>query len=150
MSPTVLQRDFPGGVPAGVPQSYVDVWVMRPSQDDDDLGDALEPVPTGDVGEICFGGGGLGFLATGYWRRDELTAEKFVDCERFGRLYRTGDVGRWHNGQLVVQGRVDRQVRSLVGICTRACQSGCRAYTAATIVCGFLLTLSIFVPVTYR
>jgi non-ribosomal peptide synthetase component F len=67
-------------------------------------------VPTGDPGEICFGGGGHGFMARGYWKLDEMTAEKFVLTKKFGRLYRTGDVGRWEAGQLLVAGRLDRQV----------------------------------------
>ena len=114
-------RAYPEGVPAGVPQAYVDVFVMAES-DGKAEGNAgcngteasdepLCPVPTGEVGEICFGGGGQGFLARGYWRRDDLTAEKFVHTRSYGRLYRTGDVGRWHDGQLLVAGRLDRQVK---------------------------------------
>lgn len=32
-------------------------------------------------------------LLAGYWRRDELTAEKFLDTLSYGRIYRTGDAG---------------------------------------------------------
>jgi len=98
-------HSFPEGVPAGVPQAYVDAHVMS------DFDGMLKPVATGETGEICFGGGGKGFMAVGYWRRDDLTAEKFVDTEEFGRLYRTGDAGRWQNGVLVVAGRLDRQIK---------------------------------------
>lgn len=50
-------------------------------------------------------------LAAGYYRRDELTREKFVDTKLYGRLYRTGDLGRWNHGVLEVIGRLDRQVK---------------------------------------
>jgi non-ribosomal peptide synthetase component F len=72
---------------------------------------SLQPVPTGTVGEICFGGGGEGFLACGYWRNEPLTTEKFVHTEEYGRVYRTGDAGYWQDGQVVVSGRLDRQVK---------------------------------------
>ncbi len=71
----------------------------------------LRPVPSGEPGEICFGGGGEGFMARGYWRNAALTADRFVHSATYGRLYRTGDVGRWEGGQLLVAGRLDRQVK---------------------------------------
>ena len=70
-----------------------------------------QPCPIGVPGEICIGGLGL---ASGYWRRPELTAERFIDDpQRPGhRLYRTGDRGRWrHDGWLEHQGRLDSQVK---------------------------------------
>lgn len=102
-------RAYPTGVPAGIPQAYVDVWIMEESSDD--LLNPLKPVPTGKVGEICFGGGGQGFLARGYWKRDGLTAEKFVETGNHGLLYRTGDAGYWEGGVVLVSGRLDRQVK---------------------------------------
>ena len=133
----------PEGVPAGVPQCYVDVWIMRSSGDTGSRGDGgvvdtdrppgggmvacgggggdhrpadpekdgLTPVPTGEFGEICFGGGGEGFMARGYWNQPAMTAEKFVQTARYGRVYRTGDAGKWQDGQVVVKGRLDRQVK---------------------------------------
>ena len=50
------------------------------------------------------------YLAAGYWRRPDLTAQRFLDDpERPGtRLYRTGDVGRFQPGGLLEHlGRVD-------------------------------------------
>src|SRR4029450_12293361 len=49
-------------------------------------------------------------LAAGYWRRPELTAERFSDAgtERGLRVYRTGDAGRWRaDGMLEHLGRLD-------------------------------------------
>jgi amino acid adenylation domain-containing protein len=67
-----------------------------------------EPVPVGVPGEIWIGGAGV---ALGYHRRDDLTAERFV--QRFGaRVYRTGDLGRWRaDGRLEHLGRIDHQVK---------------------------------------
>ena len=62
------------------------------------------PVPPGEQGEICIGGGGV---ARGYLNRPELTAEKFA-----GGLYRTGDLGRClPDGNIEFCGRVDHQVK---------------------------------------
>ncbi len=67
-------------------------------------------VPLGVSGEICLSGDGL---SKGYLNRPELTAEKFIDnpyCE--GRMYKTGDVGRWlPDGNIEYLGRKDDQVK---------------------------------------
>lgn len=70
-------------------------------------------VPAGVPGELWIGGAGV---APGYWKRDQLTAERFVP-DPFGenpaaRLYRTGDlVRRLPDGTLDYLGRIDRQVK---------------------------------------
>ncbi|MEQ1931920.1 MAG: non-ribosomal peptide synthetase [Parvularculaceae bacterium] len=70
------------------------------------------PQPPGVVGEIHIGGAGV---ARGYWRRDDLTAQKFVPdpfMPEFGRMYRTGDLGRYlRDGNLEFRGRADSQVK---------------------------------------
>jgi amino acid adenylation domain-containing protein len=68
----------------------------------------LQPVPVGIPGEICVAGAGL---ARGYLFRDGLTSEKFIE-HPLGRLYRTGDWGRWlPDGNLEFLGRKDGQVK---------------------------------------
>jgi hypothetical protein len=71
------------------------------------MDDKLEPVPTGQTGELCFGGQ----LATGYFGMPQLTAEKFLHSETLGRIYRTGDLARWKQGVIEICGRADRQVK---------------------------------------
>jgi amino acid adenylation domain-containing protein len=75
------------------------------------LDDGMEPVPIGVLGEIYLGGDGL---ARGYLGRAELTAERFVPdpFSDGGRLYRSGDRGRWlGGGELSFAGRLDDQVK---------------------------------------
>jgi len=70
----------------------------------------LRAVAPGSPGEIVFGGAGVG---RGYLHRPALTADRFVpDPQGRGRIYRTGDRGRFlPSGDLEIIGRVDRQVK---------------------------------------
>ncbi|KAH8902109.1 non-ribosomal peptide synthetase [Coniochaeta sp. PMI_546] len=71
--------------------------------------DGVEAVPRGCLGELCFGGDQV---AQGYLNMPELTAAKFIDHPKFGRLYRSGDIGRMlPDGSLVITGRVDDQIK---------------------------------------
>lgn len=75
------------------------------------MDESLQLMPIGTAGEIVIGGAGL---ARGYVNRPDLTAEKFVmhPHPAIGRLYRTGDKGRWlPNGEIEFLGRMDDQVK---------------------------------------
>ncbi|KAG6251978.1 NRPS protein [Claviceps purpurea] len=69
----------------------------------------LDVVPFGWLGEFCFGGSQV---ARGYLNDDELTAQKFIEHPSFGRIYRSGDVGRMlPDGSLMIIGRLDSQLK---------------------------------------
>ena len=73
------------------------------------LDERLDDVADDESGELCITGIGL---ARGYLGRPELTAEKFVEHPRHGRIYRTGDrVRRDARGVLFYAGRIDAQVK---------------------------------------
>jgi amino acid adenylation domain-containing protein len=102
---SALWRVGPGTepVPIGLPVAHTRLYVL------DGHG---EPTPIGVPGEIHIGGAGV---AKGYWRRPELTAERFVPDPHGGpgaRMYRTGDLGRFRaDGALEYLGRLDHQVK---------------------------------------
>ncbi|KAK4139398.1 non-ribosomal peptide synthetase [Dichotomopilus funicola] len=71
--------------------------------------DSTEIVPVGCLGEFCFGGDQV---ARGYLKMEELTAAKFIHHPKFGRLYRSGDLGRMlPDGSMVIVGRADEQIK---------------------------------------
>ncbi|HEX4124599.1 MAG TPA: amino acid adenylation domain-containing protein [Tepidisphaeraceae bacterium] len=73
------------------------------------LDGALNEVPPGQSGELCFAGIGL---ARGYHRSEALTREKFPIHPLYGRIYRTGDLARLReDGDLEYLGRIDAQVK---------------------------------------
>ncbi|WP_298904114.1 non-ribosomal peptide synthetase [uncultured Nostoc sp.] len=88
----------------GLPISDLQIYLLDKYQ---------QPVPIGVVGEIHVGGGGV---ARGYWRRSELTEERFVPNpfrnQQKERLYKTGDLARYlPTGELEYKGRIDHQVK---------------------------------------
>lgn len=91
-------------VPIGVPIANIQIYLL-------DIN--LQPVPIGVPGELHIGGIGL---ARGYWRRPELTAEKFIpdpfSATPGTRLYKTGDLARHlPDGNIEFLGRIDHQVK---------------------------------------
>lgn len=77
------------------------------------LGDDRQPVPAGEIGEICVGGAGV---ARGYLNRPELNAERFVhdpfSTIQGARMYRSGDLARLlPDGEVEYLGRGDAQVK---------------------------------------
>jgi aryl carrier-like protein len=76
------------------------MWVL------DEWGSAC---PFGVTGEIHIGGLGV---AQGYWQAETLTRERFIYHPTYGRLYKTGDLGRWSaEGYIEFLGRRDAQVK---------------------------------------
>jgi non-ribosomal peptide synthetase-like protein len=73
-----------------------------------------QPLPAGEVGELCIFGPGL---ATGYLERPDLTAGKFVsnplgENPREEKMYLTGDLARIEpGGPAYCLGRADSQVK---------------------------------------
>ncbi len=97
------QDDLHKPLPIGRPIPNVRLYILDRSG---------SPVPVGVQGELHIGGEGV---VRGYWRRPELTAEKFIpDTFRAdgGRLYKTGDLARYRpDGDIEFLGRIDHQVK---------------------------------------
>ena len=75
------------------------------------LDNDLKLTPIGVTGELCVGGAGV---ARGYYNREELTAERFVDDPfiQGGKIYRSGDFAKvLPNGDIEYIGRKDDQVK---------------------------------------
>lgn len=90
-----------GVIPVGTPARDKQVRLL----DEDG-----EEVPSGQIGQIVVTSA---YLAQGYWRDPQLTAEKFKSVNAGGqaRQYWTGDLGRWTDVGLRHVGRMDQQVR---------------------------------------
>ena len=70
-------------------------------------------MPQGMAGELCLAGPQI---AEGYWKRKDLTDEKFISCPFAGgtemKMYRTGDLARYNEDkELEFLGRIDAQVK---------------------------------------
>lgn len=95
-------KDTAVSVPIGRPIDNMMAYVLN---------EQLQLCPTGVAGELFLAGNGL---ATGYWNRPELTAERFVDnpFQPGTRMYRTGDLARIRrSGTFEYLGRRDHQVK---------------------------------------
>jgi len=101
-----IPRDWAQGstVPIGMPIANVSLYVLDRH---------LQLAPIGVTGEIYIGGPSV---ARGYLNRPDLTRDRFIPdpfgTQAGGRLYKTGDLGRWQsNGVLEYLGRNDDQVK---------------------------------------
>ncbi|MFK8102722.1 MAG: amino acid adenylation domain-containing protein, partial [Saprospiraceae bacterium] len=88
----------------GVPLANAEIYIVDEHN---------RPLPINVVGELLIGGDGL---ARGYFKRPDLTAERFIPHpfkqEEGARLYKSGDLARWlPNGTLEFFGRMDDQVQ---------------------------------------
>ena len=97
------QTMLDGAIPIGKPIANTRIYILDVRH---------QPQPPGIPGELCIAGAGL---ARGYLNRPELTAEKFMEVELFGkveRIYKTGDLARWlPDGNLEYLGRIDYQIK---------------------------------------
>jgi amino acid adenylation domain-containing protein len=95
-------RSSDNPVPIGLPIANTQLFLLDAKRN---------LVLPGAVGELYIGGAGL---ARGYFQRDVLTHERFIQSpfDASSRLYRTGDLARWRaDGTLECLGRVDNQVK---------------------------------------
>ncbi len=91
-------------LPIGRPIANTQVYILNARR---------QPVPIGACGELYIAGAGL---ARGYLNQAQLSAERFVanpyGGAGQGKMYRTGDIGRYRaDGQIEYAGRVDAQVK---------------------------------------
>ena len=88
-------------VPIGKPVANNQIYILSEEQ---------ELLPIGVPGEICIAGDSL---ARGYINNPAKTEKSFIDNPYApGRLYRTGDMGRWlEDGNIEIMGRIDDQVK---------------------------------------
>lgn len=69
----------------------------------------LKPLPIGVEGEICISGVGV---CNGYFKKPDLTKEKFLHTRKYGLLYKSGDVGYFcPDGRIRYIGRNDNQIK---------------------------------------
>jgi amino acid adenylation domain-containing protein len=100
--PLVQQHSYNQSI-IGIPLPDLGVWIVDEHN---------QPLPIGVPGEMLVGGAGV---TNGYLNRPELTSEKFIEVEIFGkteRIYKTGDLARWlPDGNLEYLGRIDHQIK---------------------------------------
>ncbi|MFT5163168.1 MAG: amino acid adenylation domain-containing protein/thioester reductase-like protein [Alteromonadaceae bacterium] len=96
-----LRKDHSGHITmdSGTPLDNVQVYI---------LDQQLRLLPPGSIGFIYTAGDSLG---QGYLNLPDKTAETFINSP-YGRVYNTGDLGRWnHEGLIEILGRADTQVK---------------------------------------
>ena len=89
-------------VPIGIPLSNTAIYL---------LDDRLQPVPTGQTGELYVSGLNLSEGYVNGRDRERFIPNPLAVDPDFSRLYRTGDFARLHKGVLIYEGRTDAQVK---------------------------------------
>lgn len=84
-------------VSVGQPQTGLTVLV---------LGRDLQPVAAGEEGEIFLAGP----VVDRYWGHPAGSHDRFVEVRHEGRFFRTGDIGKWVEGNLQISGNIERSV----------------------------------------
>jgi amino acid adenylation domain-containing protein len=96
----MLESDIISNIGPAFPNTSA--FVIHPSK-------PFEILPLGAVGEFAFGGEQV---FRGYIGRNELNAEKIIAHPEYGRVYRSGDIGRMlPGGNMLISGRLDDQVK---------------------------------------
>ncbi|KAJ1969317.1 hypothetical protein IWQ62_000697, partial [Dispira parvispora] len=92
------------------PNDRVTIGRPLPNRECYILDNRQQLLPIGTIGEIYIGGAGV---SQGYINRPDLNGTRFLrNPFAAGRLYRTGDYGKWlPNGELECLGRADDQVK---------------------------------------
>ncbi len=98
------KESIPEQIPIGKAVSNCELYI---------LDDACNPVPYGEEGELYIGGI---CLCRGYYNRNELNQERFVENTIPGatssRMYKTGDLAKFNEeGEIIYLGRSDFQVK---------------------------------------
>lgn len=91
-------------IPIGYPMANTQLYILN------EQGHIVEP---GKIGELCIAGDGV---TKGYWKRPDLTSEKFIpnpfEADLGATLYKTGDLARLlPDGKVQCLGRIDHQVK---------------------------------------
>ncbi|WP_047546321.1 non-ribosomal peptide synthetase [Psychroserpens sp. Hel_I_66] len=91
-------------IPIGLPVANTQLYIV------DENNNMVAP---GKIGELCIAGDGV---AKGYWKKEDLTKEKFVDnhfdSNSNSKLYRTGDLAKLlPDGNVQCLGRIDHQIK---------------------------------------
>lgn len=91
-------------IPIGYPMANTQLYIVN------EQGRLVAP---GKIGELWIAGDGV---AKGYWKRPELTSEKFIinpfDKDLSATIYRTGDLAKLlPSGKVQCLGRIDHQVK---------------------------------------
>ncbi|RAM51474.1 MAG: non-ribosomal peptide synthetase [Hapalosiphonaceae cyanobacterium JJU2] len=99
-----FQEYISSSVPIGKPIFNTKIYLIDEN---------LNPVPFGEIGELCIAGDGIG---QGYINDPILTKKKFVfgqfNSNSNVQIYKTGDLARYRSdGNLEYSGRLDHQVK---------------------------------------